>query len=220
MPSPCPWDTLAPGTVAFCEARLCGWIAEPANAWSSLAYVVAALWMARAPARSGGWPVIAAQLGIGVGSFFFHASGTFAGELVDQAGMYLLSALILVEASAGPQGWSARRRAATYAALVAGSTLLNLAVRPIGIPLFALQLVIGIGWQVQQGRRNPEPRYRLLALALGIFSVSFTFWVLDITRVLCDPDRHVWSGHAMWHVLNAICTERLGRFYAMGRSAG
>lgn len=217
MPPPCPWDSLAPGTVSFCEARLCAWVAEPANAWSSLAYVIAALTMARAPARSGGWAVIFAQLIIGVGSFFFHASGTFLGELVDQTGMYLLSALILVEAAAGPGAWSARRRGATYAGLVLGSTLLNVAVRPIGIPLFALQLVLGLAWQIRQGLGTREPRYRTFALALGTFVVSFGVWALDISRVLCDPDRHWMSGHAVWHVLNAICTERLGRFYALGR---
>lgn len=220
MPTPCPWDSFEPGTVAFCEARLCAWVAEPANAWSSLAYVGAAVWMARAPGRSGGWPVIAAQLLIGVGSFFFHASGTFAGELVDQTGMYLLSALILVEAAAGSGGWSPGRRAAVYAGLVVGSTLLNVAVRPIGIPLFAAQLVAGLAWQIRQGRARPEPRYRLFTTALGIFLVSFGIWALDISRVLCDPDRHWWSGHATWHVLNAICTERLGRFYGMGRARG
>ena len=47
----CPWDGLPPGTVSFCEARLCAWVAEPANAWSSLAYVLMALYMLRAPAR-------------------------------------------------------------------------------------------------------------------------------------------------------------------------
>lgn len=220
MPPLCPWDGLAPGTVAFCEARLCAWVAEPANAWSSLAYVFAALYMARAPARSGGWAIILAQLTIGVGSFFFHASGTFLGELVDQTGMYLLSALLLVEAAAGPGEWSARRRGLTYAGLVVGSTLLNVAVRPIGIPLFALQLLVGLVWQVRQGNRTREPRYRLFYGALATFGVSFGVWVLDITGVVCDPNRHWISGHAIWHVLNAICTERLGRFYALGRREG
>lgn len=215
----CPWDGLPPGTVSFCEARLCAWVAEPANAWSSLAYVLMALYMLRAPARSGGWAVIIAQLIIGVGSFFFHSTGSFAGELVDQTGMYLLSALVLVEAAAGPRGWSNHQRAAVYAGLVIGSTLLNLGVRPIGIPLFALQLVIGLGWQIRQGHRAPEPRYRLFALALGTFLVSFVIWALDISGIVCDPNRHWLSGHAVWHVLNALCTERLGRFYALGRRA-
>lgn len=218
MPDPCPWDGLAPGTVSFCEARLCAWVAEPANAWSSLAYVAAALWMARAPARSGGWTVIVAQLAIGVGSFFFHSSGTFVGELVDQAGMYLLSALLLVEALAGPRGWSEARRTGTYAALVGASTLLNLVVRPIGIPLFALQLAAGLALQVRLGLATREPRYRLFAVALGTFALSFGIWALDISRVLCDPDRHWLSGHAVWHGLNAICVERLGRFYGLGRA--
>jgi hypothetical protein len=36
----CPWSSLDPGTVHFCEERLCAWVVEPSNAWSSMAYVV------------------------------------------------------------------------------------------------------------------------------------------------------------------------------------
>lgn len=77
--------------------------------------------------------------------------------------------------------------------------------------------MLGLAWQIRQGLATREPRYRTFALALGTFVVSFGVWALDISRVLCDPDRHWMSGHAVWHVLNAICTERLGRFYALGR---
>ena len=210
-PPTCPWSDWAPGTVHFCEARLCAFVREPADAWSSVAYLIAAAVMVsrRHPPLA-----ILAQLLIGLGSFFFHASGTFAGEMVDQMGMYVLSCLILANAAAEARGLSERQTGALWAALVGGSTLLNLVVRPVGIPLFAVQLIAGLGWQLRLGGRPAPERYRDLHLGLGIFLVSFGIWVTDISGAVCDPDLHWISGHAVWHVLNAVSVVFLGRFYA------
>ena len=32
----CPYTAFDPATIAFCEERLCAWVAEPANAFTSL----------------------------------------------------------------------------------------------------------------------------------------------------------------------------------------
>lgn len=211
----CPWSDWAPGTVEFCEARLCEVIREPANAWSSFAYLIAAAAMIsrRQPALVG-----LAQVLIGVGSFFFHGTGTFAGEMVDQVGMYVLSCLILAYAVGEARGASAQAVAIGWAGMVTASGVINLLVRPIGIPLFAAQLALGLGLQLRRGRG--EARYRDLHVGIGIFVVSFGIWALDISRVVCDRDLHWFSGHAVWHVLNAISIGFLGRFYRAGPAAG
>jgi hypothetical protein len=224
---PCPWDGLSPGTVHFCEERLCAWVAEPSNTWSSIGYVMVGVWLmithAR-PARDARlWAVAAAELLIGLGSIAFHATGSFAGELVDQAGMFMLSCLILSFAAGKARGLSASRTAGLYAAMTIGSTLSLLVVRPLGIPLFAVQLVAGLGWEVAQWRRAADKApYRWLFAGIGVFLVSFVIWALDIGKVLCRPDNHVVTGHAVWHVLNALSIERLYRFYAasFGRRGG
>jgi hypothetical protein len=41
----CPWGELTPASISFCEARLCGWVPEPSNAWSNAAYLVPAWWV-------------------------------------------------------------------------------------------------------------------------------------------------------------------------------
>jgi hypothetical protein len=208
----CPWSDWAPGTVQFCEARLCAVVREPANAWSSMAYLVIALWMI----RRGGFSsiVILAQVLVGVGSFFFHATGTFAGEMVDQVGMYVLSALVLAHSIGEARGLNTKTIGWLWGSVVVVSALANLAVRPIGIPLFAVQLLVGQVWQIRHGMRSPAPRYRDFYTGLGIFGVSLAIWVTDITRVVCNPDLHWFGGHAVWHTLNAISILFLGRFYA------
>ena len=218
----CPWDALEPGTVAFCEARLCAWVAEPSNAWSSFAYVLAGAWLAATHAVRARnpqlWAVVCAQMLIGVGSFAFHATGSFAGELVDQAGMFLLSCLILAFAAGRAHGLGPARTAALYGGATLLSTLSLLLVPPAGIPLFAVQLAAGLALEGRLWQRAPTPAHRHLFTGIGLFLFSFGIWLLDITGVACRPDNHLLTGHAVWHVLNAISITRLYWYYAAARA--
>ncbi len=211
----CPWSAFDAGTVHFCEERLCAWVAEPSNAWSSVFYVVIGVAMLLRSSRSAvQWAVFAAQFMIGIGSFFFHASGIFWGEFVDQIGMFLLSALVLTFAAAQLRAWSTRRAAGTYVAMVILSSLLLLVVRPAGIPLFALQLAAGQGLQLWLWRRSgASDRYRPFLVGIGIFGVSFGIWLTDISGALCNPQNHFITGHAIWHALNAVSVGFLAVFY-------
>ncbi len=150
---------------------------------------------------------------IGIGSLAFHGTGTLAGERIDQAGMFLLSGLVLVFAASSARGWSARTGAAAYGAAVLASSGVNAWLPRIGIPLFAAQLVAGIAWELRLHRRERDrSSYRHLFRALAIFAVSFSFWALDISGVVCRPDNHLVTGHAVWHVLNAVSIYELYRF--------
>lgn len=221
----CPWDAFPKGTVRFCEDRLCAWIAEPSNTWSSLAYIFVGVWLMVTHTRRARdarlWGVAMAEVLIGLGSFAFHGTGTFAGELLDQAGMFMLSCLILSYAAGKSAGWSSTRTARVYAASTVASTLSLLVIPPAGIPLFALQLVTGLGWEISQWRRAQEKgSYRLLFTGIGIFLVSFFIWTLDISRAVCRPDNHFITGHSVWHVLNSISIAWLYRFYTASFHVG
>lgn len=203
--------------MSFCEARLCGWVAEPSNAWSSFGYVAIALWLFTRPAARASWllkAVAFAGLMIGIGSFVFHGTGTFAGELVDLSGMFLLSGMMLSLALG--RAWRLGR--ASIGVLWAFFTLMPMAtvfiVKPAGIPLFALELNLAIGLEVWLWRRRESPHFRFFGQALGLVTGAFVVWTLDITRVACAPDNHLVTGHAVWHVLNAIAIARLFAFYA------
>lgn len=209
----CPYAHWTPGTVAFCEERLCAWIVEPSNTYSSFAYLIAGVLMLRAMGRPRDARLVCialAQFLIGVGSLFFHATGTLAGELVDQAGMFMLSCLLLVFAASAAYTWPARKGAWVYGSAVSASVFLNASIPPLGIPLFAAQLILGAGWELRlRSRARDRSPYRHLLSALAIFAVSFCFWALDISHVLCRPDNHLVTGHAVWHVLNAISIYQL-----------
>jgi hypothetical protein len=169
-----------------------------------------------------GVAVSIANIMIGIGSFFFHASGTFAGEVVDQVGMFMLSVLILVSSAAQATHRSSAWAVRAYVVGVVASTLAILAIRPLGIPIFAVQLLIGLGWQLRLWREVSEPEkasFKIFVAALGLFFFSLIIWALDITGLVCDPTNHIVTGHAIWHVCNAICIWRIGVFYRV-RFAG
>jgi hypothetical protein len=202
----CPWSDYRPASIAFCERRVCAWVVEPSNAWSNLGYVLVGLyilWRAR-----GRGPLLAfgvAGVLIGLGSFAFHATGVRVGELLDVTAMYLFGTLGVV--------FSVRRLRPVqdgvlivlYAALVTGSALLMVATGSNGILIFTAQIVFTVVTELYlAARRHGATAYRHLRWTVGAFVLAFLIWNLDKWGVVCDPDNHVVTGHALWHVLTAV----------------
>ncbi len=205
-----------PATVHFCEARLPGPVAEPANTWSSLGYILVGVWLfarrgaaSRAPLAT----VAIAEIGIGVGSIALHGTGTFAGEVLDLTGMFFLSACLFALGVGRLLRLSDRAIAGLWGLAVAVPLALLAVVHGSGIGSFAVLLAAGIVAELVLYRRDHTVGFRRFVQALGIFGVAFAFWILDMTRVACLPDNHVFTGHAVWHLLNAWSIERLYAFY-------
>lgn len=216
MPSPvppeCPWQTLAqygPPNVKWCEERLCALVNEPANAWSNLAFVAAALAVAAlarrgAPLRSTALRAYPALLVLlGACSFAYHATNVLVTQLLDFFGMYLLC-LSLLAINAARLGRLAPRR--VIPASLLGSAALSLVTGLLTRAGAPIQALVGalIAAVVATELRCPGPRPgRTFALALALLGAAALCSALDVTRVWCDPADHVLQGHAVWHVLSA-----------------
>ncbi len=209
----CPWSSFEAGSIAFCEARECAWVVEPSNAWSSVAYVLVGLWVWRRTTHPLSKHVALAAVLIGLGSFAFHATGTFVGELVDLLGMLLLSGLMLSQAWGRAAGSSATAVAVRWGVLTLGGLGVVLLVKPAGIPLFAGQLLTAVGLELWLHRRGQTGNVTPFLQALALTTTAFGVWVLDVTHLVCAPDNHLVTGHAVWHVLNALALSRLAAFY-------
>jgi hypothetical protein len=211
------WAALGAANVSFCEARLDASVAEPANAWSSTAYVVAGLWLLGRAWRGRRVPLLLAGVSgvlIGLGSFALHATGTFLGQFLDEASMFLLSALTLTLALRRLLGWAPSRCLASFATLALGASALLALVPKSGIPVFGLEIgaAIGIEGMLWVGRKA-EIRYGTLGLSLASFVAGLAIWMLDITRTACDAGSAHWiNGHAVWHVLTAASLLAYGRY--------
>ena len=186
----------------FCEAVRTGFIAQPANTWSSLAFVFVGAWiLARSPMKRYG----AATIAIGLGSAFYHASLTFVGQVADIFGMYLLVTFMLVFRAGR---WFGPLYIALNLALLAAQVAFPQSRRYLFAAVIAAVLI------VETRARVNERKW--LYWALAAMSGGFVLWILDITKRWCDP-RSLLQGHALWHVLGAVAAWCLFRYYRVGR---
>jgi hypothetical protein len=202
----CPWSDYTPASIAFCERRLCALVVEPSNAWSNLGYVLVGLYLlSRARGRGPLLAVGVAGVLIGLGSFAFHATGVRVGELLDVTAMYLFGALGVVFSLRRLRPVPDGMLIAFYTALVTGSALFMAATGSNGILVFTAQIVFTVVAELYLAvRRHGATAYRYLRWTVGAFALAFLIWNLDKWGVVCDPDNHLVTGHAVWHVLTAV----------------
>lgn len=211
----------------FCEAIHRGTIAQPANTWSSFAFVLAGLLVIR---QSGvdvrlrrlnpmtsrrAYPLLygIALILLGLGSAFYHASLTFAGQFVDLMGMYLLACFILLYNVSRLKALNAKTFVLTYLALnlVLASVLLEFpALRRY---IFGVIVVAALlpEYRVRK-QKKPQINGFFLHAAWWTLIVAFIIWTLDITKVLCNPNSLL-QGHALWHILGALAAGFLYLYY-------
>ena len=225
------WTAWRPATCmpddCFCEALRSGWIRQPANTWSNLAFVLVGLLAARGPVQPvvGGAvamrddPVVRGLYGftalvIGLGSWWYHASMTFAGQWIDVLGMYLLPTFLvcynLLRAGRLPRLAFLPAWLLVNGLLGVGLVVLPLWRRPVFGALLGLALLSEVVAR-RALRRRLAARYMLGALAA--LALAFGIWWLDLKHILCAP-HSLFQGHALWHILCAMAAWWIWGYYA------
>ncbi|RVV96914.1 hypothetical protein EKE94_16370 [Mesobaculum littorinae] len=188
----------------YCERLGPGYWAEPVNAVTNAAFVIAALILWR---RSRGVPMargMAAVLGvIGVGSFLFHTHATAWASLADV--LPILGFILLYIFAANRRFWNMPPWAALLGTLafLPYAAALTPVLRAIpGIAISAVYWPVPLliaAYAVALRRRSPATA-RGLGLGAALLTLSLTFRSLDMP--LCEA----WplGTHPMWHILNAV----------------
>jgi len=219
LPPGCPWSGFTPPNVNWCEAERCAAIVNPWDAWSNLLYLVLGLWMWREARRAGRADLSRfgpASVAIGVFSFAYHASYTFALQFFDFVAMFLFCFTVLAR-NAVRLGWIGAPRETRF--FLAGVALFSALVPPLfalGFPIQALvALLIAVGlaqeWRLRR-RDGPGPWYRSYAVGLALLAAASIASLADVTRIACDPESWL-QGHAVWHLLSALALVAFFRFY-------
>ncbi|MFI5345642.1 MAG: ceramidase domain-containing protein [Elusimicrobiota bacterium] len=211
----CPWGGWPPATMHFCEELTCGWLVQPANAVSSLAFVAVGLWLFRMTGRRSIFALfpVSAVL-VGITSFLYHASWTFFFQVFDVSSMFMLSCLLLVFNAWRLGLIGERKLPLVYSALVAASAAVMVILRGrSGETLFAAEVALVLLSEAALARRSTGTRYRFFFWSFGTFLAAFAIWILDVREIVCDAKNHFLQGHAAWHVLNSFCFYFLYRFY-------
>lgn len=212
----CPWESFAPLPSSFCEQALCGWIREPANTWSNLSYLLVGVWMwrrARADGYLGLRLFAVAAVVTGLGSGFFHASGTAWAGRADYLGMFL-------EAGAMTALNLKRWKNISWR-----NTLLTFGITTVGLGLAAGIFPAWERWIYTFGSpcyliearlfflTGKNTNYRLLGVSWLFMFAAMFFWWLDLSGRWCNPGNHIISGHALWHLLSALALIPLYFYY-------
>jgi Ceramidase len=219
LPPGCPWSGFTPPNVDWCEEELCAWIVNPADTWSNLAYVALGLWMWRAARGRRELRLFGpAGVAVGVFSFAYHASYTWALQFLDFVGMFLFCFTVLAR-NASRLGWIEPRREPLFFALgVTGASALVPVLFELGVAIqltVAVCIAVALGQEAWLRRRAPGPSLpRVYWLGLGLLGLAALCSLLDVTRTVCDPQNHWLQGHAAWHVLSALALVAFFQFYA------
>jgi hypothetical protein len=202
-------------TIKFAEENICGWIAQPANTFSNISFIIVALIIfseikKRAlPKTLYGFPITIFI--IGLASFFYHASATFIGQFLDFDAIYVFTAYICFLAFS--QKYENRLRLLIIALVVTVliQSLLLWYIPSIRIVIFALEL---LGFLVVEFTNNQKDNnIQYLRSALAIFLVSWSIWLLDILHIWdYKPLQHILNGHAIWHIGTSISLYFVYRF--------
>lgn len=189
----------------YCERLGPGYWAEPVNALTNAAFLIAALVMARrlrGQALPLAWSMCALLFAIGVGSYLWHTHATGWSGLADV--LPILGFSLLYIYSANRDFWQMPRWAALlgtcaflpYAA--ATGALLQALGLPGGAAGYAPLPIMIAGYAIALSRCAPTTA-RGLALGTALLCLSLTFRTLD--EPLC---RAVPLGtHFLWHLMNA-----------------
>ncbi len=210
-----PWYALSEWrkpNVKWCEGQNNSWIIEPANTWSNLAYLIAALFIfqhskkfqSRA-IRSYAW--IMAVMGLCSG--IYHASYTFLLQIFDFFGMYLMTYLMILVQMKRLSWISKAMNPVQFWSAVLGTTVFTIGCdyyTEFHIQTIILVQTIFILASELLIRKRSRSTYAMKYFYWGaiFMGIAITFSALDASRTLCDPDNHWIQGHALWHVFSAI----------------
>ncbi len=211
----CPWSGLPEEPLRFCEESLCGWIKQPANTWSNGGFIVIALLIGKeiGKQQTALWRFALVSAATGVGSAFYHASGTMLGGTLDYLGMFLSTALLT---GLNLKRWArvSWHSADAISLLTTALLLLLIILYPthertiyaLAGPCCLLELLLFI-----RDRHRINYRYYLYASATGY--LAFVFWWFDQSQGWCDSTNHLINGHAIWHLLMALALYWFYRYY-------
>ena len=203
----------------FCEEIGDGIIRQPINTWSSLAFVLSGF-LVFSQANQDIWnrlnknPLTAnfnsalmfgsSLIIIGLGSAFYHASLTFAGQTVDVHGMYLLISYIII------YNYSRIYPIKDYQAILS-FLFINalLAYFLINYPelrryLFGVLLIFALLLELKyRNKKNIDIETKYIVWAVSIMVLSFIIWLLDAFKILCNPES-IFQAHAIWHLGGSV----------------
>lgn len=208
------WNNYRPANClpshCFCEYIKNGFIRQPVDAFTNLAYVFLGIlmiyWLYKNWKKTRKFLIIfaLANIAVGVGSFLYHASFTFFGMELDDDTMYLIGSFMLFFSLSRFYQFSFRKFLSLY-------LLLNLTlemmiyffpvIRGVLFGFLVLGTIVSETMAIRKKDGLGEKKY--FRLAVYLFLLAYLFWISDYKKIICWPES-LYQGHAVWHLLSAL----------------
>ncbi len=189
---------------AYCERSDPGFWAEPVNAVTNFAFIIAALFMWRRTHGLVWGRVLSTVLClIGVGSFLFHTFATGWAAAMDTTPILVFVLVYLFLANRdfwGLPWWAALIGTAAYIPYATLITPMFAALPFFNVSSFYWSLPLMIGAYAVLLRRRVPDTARGLAIGAGLLCLSLTARSVDEGLCVSFP----MGTHFLWHILNAI----------------
>ena len=218
----------------FCEKAGEGLVRQPVNTYSSLSFTLLGFIIisrAKQDTEDGclGNPissrfiygaVFGASLALtGLGSAFYHASLSFAGQTVDVIGMYFSVSFILIYNLLRSCSLKEGSAAALYLIINAVLSYVLIFFPAARRYVFASFLILSLLLELRFRRKKRfyiESKYLICSFFIMLF--SFCIWILDASKILCSPESLI-QGHGVWHVGGAVSVWFLYLYYRSENTA-
>jgi hypothetical protein len=196
-----------------CETLGDGWLAQPVNALSSLAYSLIGIiivWSALRSDRPRGGPLVYAGclVAVGLGSVAFHGPQLSGSQLMHDLPI-LLTVLFMLNHDRVILRPTSGRELATFAGIAFFAVVLAVAIPGVVAPLSIGVAGAVVVAEVVISRRRLRPgsriRQRRGSVAIAVVAVAGgASWVFGRSNSpLCEPDSW-YQLHGLWHMLSAI----------------
>ncbi len=212
----CPWSGFQPANFVSCEPLRCSIVREPLNTYTSIAYLVVAVFLLRRywvkSQRSDLEFGILAGI-IGIASLLGHGSFTRFFFFFDFAAQFVFFAYLISYNLSRLRPISAQNRLFIAGALIFFSSWPYAAFDRWGVLTVEILATFYLLLEVACFFKDKLPQYRDLVWCVTTFSVGFVFFLLDITKIICVHS-HYFQMHSVWHILSAISIYFLANHYA------
>ncbi len=209
----CFFNSWVPAAMQFCEAPVFCFPKFPSDTISNLGPLLGGIVILRRHSafrhelRWLGWAAVATA----IFSALFHGTGTRFGEYLDLFGMYAFIAVCLAltiwRCLQAMQGSMVVMASMIFTILV----MLSVINIHLATPAFAVATIAVLFLEFRASSNQLASKHlRRAALYLGI---AFSFWVLDYTHILCNPENHLLTGHSIWHLMNGLVFFETYRYY-------